>query len=73
MPGRFSSKERAPGSHWIGGRVGSKAGLDMVVERKIPNRCRDSNPRWSSHWLIPETLIPLSFIMRTGIYISQEG
>jgi len=26
--------ERAPGTHWIGGRVGLRAGLDAVVKRK---------------------------------------
>jgi len=26
-----------PGTHWIGGWVGSRAGLDVVVKRKIPS------------------------------------
>jgi hypothetical protein len=30
-PGRFTSKDRTPGTHWIGGKVGSRAGLDTVV------------------------------------------
>jgi hypothetical protein len=42
-PGRFTPKERAPGIHWIGGLVGLRAGLDAVVERKIPSPCPDSN------------------------------
>jgi hypothetical protein len=33
-PGRFTPKERAPGTHWIGGWVGPRAVLDMVVKRK---------------------------------------
>jgi hypothetical protein len=37
-------RERAPGSHWIGSWVGPRAGLDVVVKRKIPRFCRDSNP-----------------------------
>jgi hypothetical protein len=37
-------RERAPGTHWIGGWVGPRAGLDKVVERKILIPCRDSNP-----------------------------
>jgi hypothetical protein len=38
-PGHFiSSSERAPGTHW----VGSRAGLDAVVKRKIPSPSRDS-------------------------------
>jgi hypothetical protein len=30
-PGSFTRRERAPGTHWIGGWVGPKAGLDTVV------------------------------------------
>jgi hypothetical protein len=44
-PGRFTPRERAPGTHWIGGRVGSRAVLDTVVKRKIPSLRRESN-RW---------------------------
>jgi hypothetical protein len=29
-------QEKSPGIHWIGGWVGSRAGLDAVVKRKIP-------------------------------------
>jgi len=28
---RFTAKERAPGTHWIGGWVGPRAVLDAVV------------------------------------------
>jgi hypothetical protein len=38
------SKERAPVTHWIGGWVGPRAGLDEVVKREILSPCRDSNP-----------------------------
>jgi hypothetical protein len=41
-------QERAPGTHWIGGWVGPRAGLDAVVKRKIPSPYRDSNNRSSS-------------------------
>jgi hypothetical protein len=44
-PGSFTSKERAPGIHWIGGRVGPRAVLDAAVKRKIPSPLRESNPR----------------------------
>jgi hypothetical protein len=37
--------ERAPGTLWIGGWVGPRAGMDAVVKRKIPSHCRNSNPR----------------------------
>jgi hypothetical protein len=46
-PGRFTPRERAPGTHWIGGWVGPRAVLDAVVERKIPSSLRVSNPRTS--------------------------
>jgi hypothetical protein len=39
---RFTTKERAPGTQWVGGWVGPSAGLDAVVKRKIPSHCRDS-------------------------------
>jgi hypothetical protein len=32
---------------WIGGWVGPRAGLDMVVKRKILSPCQESNPRTS--------------------------
>jgi hypothetical protein len=35
-PGHFTPRERSPGTHWIGGWVGPRAGLDAVVKRKIP-------------------------------------
>jgi hypothetical protein len=44
-PGRFTPRERAPGTHWIGGWLGPRAVLDAVVKRKIPSHCRESNPR----------------------------
>jgi hypothetical protein len=44
-PGRFTSSERAPGTHWIGGWVGPRAVLDAMVKRKVPSPCRESNPR----------------------------
>jgi hypothetical protein len=31
---RFNPEEGAPGTHWIGGWVGARAGLDAVEERK---------------------------------------
>jgi hypothetical protein len=41
-------EERAPDTHSIGDWVGSRAGLDVVVKRKIPSPRRDSDPRSSS-------------------------
>jgi hypothetical protein len=43
---RFTPRERAPGTHWIGGWVGPRAVLDAVVKRKIPSPSpRELNPR----------------------------
>jgi hypothetical protein len=43
-PGRYTSRERAPGTHWIGGWVGRRAVLDAVVKRKIPTSPRGIEP-----------------------------
>jgi hypothetical protein len=34
-PGRFTRRKRAPGTHWIGGWVGPRAGLDTVSCSRI--------------------------------------
>jgi hypothetical protein len=44
-PVRFTPRERAPSTHWIGDWVGPRAVLDAVVKRKIPSPRRESNPR----------------------------
>jgi hypothetical protein len=36
---------KEPITHWIGGWVGPRAVLDVVVKRKIPSTCQESNPR----------------------------
>jgi len=43
-PGRFTTRERANCTHWIGGWVGPRAVLDVVVKRKIPSPRRESKP-----------------------------
>jgi hypothetical protein len=35
LPGRFTPGERAPDTHWIGGSVGPRSGLDDVEKRKF--------------------------------------
>jgi hypothetical protein len=47
-PGRFIPRGRVPDTHWIGGWVDRRAGLDAMVKRKIPSLFRDSNHRLSS-------------------------
>jgi hypothetical protein len=44
-PGHFTPGGRAPDTPWIGGWVGPRAVLDMVVKRKIPSPHRKLNPR----------------------------
>jgi hypothetical protein len=39
-----AARGRAPDTHWIGGWVDLRIGLDMVSKRKIPSFCQDSNP-----------------------------
>jgi hypothetical protein len=34
-PGRFIPRERAPGTHWIGGWVDTRAGLENLEKRKF--------------------------------------
>jgi hypothetical protein len=43
--GRFTPRERAPGTYLIGGWVGPRTVLDAVVKRKNPSPRRQSNPR----------------------------
>jgi hypothetical protein len=42
-PGSYTPGERTPGTHWTGGWVGPRAGLDTVSKRKIPSSRRESN------------------------------
>jgi hypothetical protein len=43
-PDCFTPRERASGTHWIGGWVDPKVGLDMLLKRKIASPCQESNP-----------------------------
>jgi hypothetical protein len=68
QPDRFTPRERAAGTHWIGGWLSPRAGLDTVVNRKIPSPCRDSNPRSSTPYvcLYMSVCIRLSGSSKTG-------
>jgi hypothetical protein len=43
-PDRFATGEMFLGTHWIGGWVVPRAGLDAVAKRKYACHCRESNP-----------------------------
>jgi hypothetical protein len=43
--GRFTPRERAPGTRWIGVWMGPRAVLETVSKRKISSPRRESNPR----------------------------
>jgi hypothetical protein len=43
--GRFTPRKGATGTHWIGGWVGPRAVLNVVVKRKIPSPRWETNPR----------------------------
>jgi hypothetical protein len=76
-PCRVNPRERAPGgTNWRVGWVGLRAGLDPVVNKKIPSPCRDSNSRSSSRsptlyrWDIPAFIADLwPTLMGFSIYI----
>jgi len=40
----FNPREEALVTHWTGGWVGHRAGLDAVVKRKISSHCQNLNP-----------------------------
>jgi hypothetical protein len=44
-PGCFTPRERASGTHWIGGWVGPRVILDAVAKRKIPSPHEELNSR----------------------------
>jgi hypothetical protein len=58
-PGRaLPPGKEPPGTHWIGGWVGPRAGLDAQARRKILCLCRGSNPDLPVH---SQTLYCLSY------------
>jgi hypothetical protein len=43
-PAALYPRGKDPGTHWIGGCVGPRTGLDAEARRKILCPCRGSNP-----------------------------
>jgi hypothetical protein len=58
---RFTPGERTPGTHWTGGWVGPRAGLDKEVKGKILCPCRGSNPDRPVVQSVVKTLYWLSY------------
>jgi hypothetical protein len=44
VPAAFNPPGKDPGTHWTGGWVGPRAGLDAEARRKILYLCQGSNP-----------------------------
>jgi hypothetical protein len=59
---RFTPGERTPGTHWTGGWVSPRAGLDAKARRKILCLCRGSNP---GRPVRSQTLYWLSYYLAT--------
>jgi hypothetical protein len=67
----FTPGERAPGTHWIGGWIGLRTGLDAVEKRKISCPYWESNPNSSAvqSIAIPIELPSFSYIgINTAIF-----
>jgi hypothetical protein len=76
-PGRFTSREKDPGTQWIGGWVGPRAVLDAVVKRKIPSPRLESNPRTPIIQPIAQhytdwAIVALSFLLGKGFTGQQS-
>jgi hypothetical protein len=50
----FCLRGKTPGTHWIGGCVGLRAGLDIEARGQILCLCQESNP---SHTVCSQTLL----------------
>jgi hypothetical protein len=50
-PGLFTPRDKAPGTHWIGGWVGPRAVLDARVKRKIPSAIPTELSRLFPEWV----------------------
>jgi hypothetical protein len=74
-PGRFTPGKRVHGTHWIGGWVSPRAGLDAVEKRKISCPCRESNPGRPAHTqpvAIPTKLFPLLINSRYNKHVTNH-
>jgi len=72
VSGRFTPRERAPGTRWIGGWVGSRALLDAAVNREIPSHRRESNPRTPIVQLVLRPLSNIDTGVRVNLFVYFE-
>jgi hypothetical protein len=63
-PGRFTTRERAPGTHWTG-YMRHRASLDIVDSSKIVCPCQESNNRSPSPY--PTAISALFRVVGTSI------
>jgi hypothetical protein len=56
---RFTPGERTPGTHWAGGWVGPRAGLEAETRRKVLCLCQGLNP---GHLVHSQSLYWLSYL-----------
>jgi hypothetical protein len=60
-PGRFTSRERAAGTHWIGGLVGPRASLDDIKRKSFTLPGLELRPLsrkpLASRYTVPKLLI----------------
>jgi hypothetical protein len=68
-PSRFISSERAPGTHWIGGWVGPRDGLDVVEKRKTSSPAGNRTPAVQPVAIPTELSRLLVFLIRSNILI----
>jgi hypothetical protein len=51
-PGHFTPGARDPVTHWTGGWVGPRGGLDIMARKKNPNPSQEVNPCHRAHSLV---------------------
>jgi hypothetical protein len=62
----FTTGERAPSTHWIGGWVGPRGGVDALMKRKILCPCQELNSSYPSCSLLMILTEPSQLLQITG-------
>jgi hypothetical protein len=73
---RFNPGERVVGTHWMGERLGPRAGTDAVMKRKITSPCQESNSELHeihlSAYLFSTFLFPFGFSTQNCGYTEEQ-